>query len=217
MLQKSKKQLVRCDSCNTVWSIETWIAVERQEDAEIVQMIEDGIFFTRFCPTCGKEYKHITPTVYFDKNAKTMICFVDDCVMISQTEWLLNTLIDELGEKRDNIKLRVTTSINEFQEKIILHHNGLDDRVVELIKLRALDVVREEGYTHDFDDARCSVNEDTMDLQIDLCGNNPRHILLDRKWYDLLASKMIKVLNSEPTPLEINADWAIDFSFKHNI
>lgn len=217
MLSKKRTIRVRCADCGKMWEIDVWIALEEQEDADTVQMLEDGLFFKRFCPQCGKEYEYVTPTVYFDKKSKVMICFVKGSVEISQTELFITDLLKEIRVDRDSIKLRITTSCNEFIEKVLLHRNNIDDRVVELIKLWALDIVREEGYTQQFDETRCSVNEQTQELQVDFCGAKPRHLCLDMNMYERFAKDALKILNKEPTPLEVNADWAIDFAIKHNM
>lgn len=215
-MDKKKQFSVRCDECGCVWNLETWISIDEAEDIEAIQMIEDGIYFDHFCPECGKEYSFVTPTVYFDKEQRFMLCFIEGALDIAQTQHFLNELTSSLGVEKTNISIRIATSCNEFREKIILHRNKLDDRVVELMKLMALEIVRAEGWMQKFDETRCSVDA-SDNIHFDFCGKKPRHLTLIRGKYEQFAQQALEVLNQEPTPLEINSDWAIEFATKHGI
>jgi hypothetical protein len=54
-------------------------------------------------------------------------------------------------------------------------------------------------------------------LHIDFVGNEPRHISMERDRYERYANQAKRDLDSHPTPLRVDMEWAINFCESHNI
>ena len=213
---EKKTVRARCNKCDHTWDVDQHLCVD-SSNTEIVQLIEDGLFFTVYCPNCGEEYQFVNPTIYYNDKKKTVICFVEGTLDTSCAEHMINQMIDEFGEFANLITTRLTSTQNEFREKVILDQHSIDDRVVEIMKVLAMDVIRSEGWNQKFSDVRCSVSDDDKTLNIDFVGNEPRHISMDRDRYEKYAKQAKRDLDSHQTPLRVDMDWAISFCESHNI
>ena len=99
----------------------------------------------------------------------------------------------------------------------MLARHALDDRIVEILKILAMDVIRDEGWKQQFSDVRCSVSDDSQMLHIDFIGSEPRHIDVDRNKYDNYLTQAKKALENCDTPLRIDREWAMLFCESHDI
>lgn len=206
---------VECDECNHTWSVELWPLIADGDDEDAIQMICDGIFFEHSCPNCGHRYQFVDSLIYYDREKKTMICYVDSVMDLARVYQTLEDTAQEIKNLFEEAVIRVATSQNEFREKIMLHRDGLDDRIIELMKYWALQVLRGEGHNQEFEDIRCSLSDEKK-LCIDFIGSDPRCLILDMGFYEKYSCKMLEMINKEDQPIEVNQDWAVDFSERNN-
>ena len=109
---KNRKSLVRanCSECGHSWDVEKHLCIDAELDDEIVQLIEDGLFFTQYCPNCGHEYAYVYPTIYYNDKTKTMICFVEGVLDSSCAEHMIQGMMDEIGDAAKLVTARLTTT-----------------------------------------------------------------------------------------------------------
>lgn len=216
-MSNQKTLQLQCDNCGHIWDIETWQVVDEEKDRDAVNLICDGLFFYHRCPNCNSNYCISIPTFYVDIRNKVMICFVENLLDITSMSNIITRYANELGVSMQSSHIRLTTSVNEFREKVLLFKAGLDDRAIEILKLWALELLREEGHHQEFEDVRCGINPENQKICFDFVGEQPRHIDFDRKYYDEFIDGLIEILDQETTPLEVNADWAINYVDTHDL
>lgn len=201
---------IKCEYCSTEYDHVTHHVVEKHESEKLATDIVNDEFFYAVCPHCHRMIGVDHAVVYTDIEKKTLIAYFDSDIELSLAETQIGEWMQEFGVNSTYNTVRVVSTQNELREKIILMDNNLDDRVIEILKLWALDRVREEGHEQKFEEMRCGVLEDGY-MNIDFVGDNPMHIRVARSYYDKLAKAMKNAIDSSPTPLVVSTEWAVEF------
>lgn len=127
---------ITCPNCKTEQKIKVWESIDVSVSPKEKQKILDGDFFKFSCKKCDFEAPLAYNCLYSDVENKLLI-------------WLIPELTDEIKEKlsvADTLKgdekhdtsdyiYRIVTTPNELKEKIMIKDEGLDDRIVELLKM----------------------------------------------------------------------------------
>lgn len=208
---------IKCGYCGTEYDHETHHFVEKDSDKHLAEEIINDDFFYAVCPNCCRMTSVDHPAIYVDLGKRVMFAYFDSDVELAMAQNMIEQWINELCVTEAEFTVRVVSMQNELREKVILLENGLDDRVVEILKLWALDRVREEGNNQEFKEVRCGVLEDGY-LNIDFVGGpKPMHIRVARSYYDRMAKELIPALNQYPTPLEVSTSWAVEFDVNNRL
>ena len=214
MNQKSRIGM-KCAHCGCEYDALFPQIVLKDDDPELAQMIIDDTFFYVKCPECQHMENVDIPVMYADMKKQAIICYFGDIIELSNAQSYIEQQIAHFGIDREKSFVRVVYMQNELREKVILLEEGLDDRVVEILKLWALETVRNEGHRQVFEEVRCSVLHGDK-LNVDFVGDAPVHISLARSYYNRIANALIPALKKTPTPLEVSTEWAIEFDVNNS-
>jgi hypothetical protein len=201
---------IRCEYCGTEYDHPTHHVVMKNESPDLAQGIIDDEFFYAVCPHCHRMTGVDHPVVYADLAKSAIIAYFDSVIELSLAQKQIEEWVQEFGVDAKRSIVRVVSMQNELREKVILLENGLDDRVVEILKLWALERVREEGHHQEFDEMRCSVLEGGY-VNVDFVGSEPMHMRVKRSYYDQMAQSLMPAINQCQTPLEVSTEWAVEF------
>ncbi len=127
---------ITCPNCKTEQKIKVWESIDVSVSPKEKKKILDGDFFKFSCKKCDFEAPLAYNCLYSDIENKLLI-------------WLIPELTDEIKEKlsvADTLKgdekhdtsdyiYRIVTTPNELKEKIMIKDEGLDDRIVEILKM----------------------------------------------------------------------------------
>lgn len=199
-----------CEYCGTEYDHITHHVVEKHKNWPMALEIIDDDFFYAVCPNCCRMVGVDHPVIYTDLDNNALFAYFDTTIELSLAQTQIAQWMQEFGVNNKYSNIRIVSTQNELREKVILLDNGLDDRVIEIMKLWALDKVREEGHMQEFEEARCSVLEDGY-LNVDFVGDKSMHIRVPRSYYDRMAKELIPALDQYPTPLEVSTAWAVEF------
>ena len=132
---------VTCAECGHTGTYVMRALIDTAKDKDAINKILDARWFTYTCPKC-KERTIVTHTCLFhDTERKVLIALADseeDYEKISG--WMKGTYQkDELEQALLNMMrgsdCRLVRNLHEFQEKVLLHVLGMDDRVIEMCKV----------------------------------------------------------------------------------
>ncbi len=132
---------VTCAECGHTGTYVMRTLIDTAKDKDAINKILDARWFTYTCPKC-KERTIVTHTCLFhDTERKVLIALADseeDYEKISG--WMKGTYQkDELEQALLNMMrgsdCRLVRNLHEFQEKVLLHVLGMDDRVIEMCKV----------------------------------------------------------------------------------
>lgn len=130
-------ETITCPKCKTEQKIKIWESVNIAQSPKQKENILNGDFFTFKCKKCDCSMPIGYSFLYDEIEKKIMIWLLPDATeeTIDSIKEYSKSIIDENQLKAKNCILRIVTTPNELREKIMINDAGLDDRVVELVKM----------------------------------------------------------------------------------
>ena len=112
--------------CETTFDAEIPATADLSQDPEVEQLILDGSFMSVSCPACGKR---LSPEFPF---RLTGVPVVGDIILVPETDRAAYARgrVDYTGAAPG----RVAVGFPELMEKVLIFGQGLDDRVIEIMK-----------------------------------------------------------------------------------
>ena len=141
MAMRSKVNF-KCPKCGKNVEAEQWSAVSGDKNPQQKMKLLDGTLFKAVCKNCGRESTVGYPLLYNDMKENYMIWLVyydeeirhvTDYFKRSKSE---NLSDDDTVEPADpECRQRIVRSPEALREKIMIFDSGLDDKIVEIMKL----------------------------------------------------------------------------------
>ena len=135
------RRQIRCPSCGTVTEMTLWQSLTADDSPDLKDDLLKGKVNIFKCRECSQAALVPEPLLYTDANCKLMISF-SPCQPEKRAG--LFEKIKEASRKSGELdtleeyNLRFVTEYNELLEKILIFDNGLNDKVIEVIKLLVL-------------------------------------------------------------------------------
>lgn len=132
-----KNVSVTCPDCGEQGDFTIYISIDLVENPPMEEKIRSGSLFRYTCPSCGIITKIAYPTLIHDSEKKQMI------YLATNEETYQNTLktysvggsSTAEGLLHGDYTVRLFRSVPELMEYFRIRKEGLDDRVVELMRL----------------------------------------------------------------------------------
>ncbi len=140
-MSKIRKEKIACPTCGAEDEVTVWDSLNTQFNPEEKQKLLDGTLFAFKCKQCGAVINLNYDTLYHDMENKAMIYLVPNGNLETSIEAL------KTAKKDANLEeyiMRVVKDKESLQEKAMIFDNGLDDRVIEIIKLSSYSFVKEK-------------------------------------------------------------------------
>ena len=145
-MSKCSIEKISCPVCGKSGEFKIWDNLNTDLDKEAQQQLLDGKLFLFECEKCGNSTHVFYPCLYNDVENKVMIHLVEEKEVSStvQTLKLTEQRMKEINLENLSFKLpgmdlsyrkRIVTNEDSLREKAIIFNHGLDDRVIEIIKL----------------------------------------------------------------------------------
>ena len=125
------QQEINCPNCGTPISFTLWDSINTMIPNAISDIIS-GKLFDIECDKCGYKTRVDYPILFNDMVHHVMIYYIHS----DQMEDTIRTasIMRMIGSE-----VRIVTSQNELREKAMIFNSGLDDRVIEIVKLLTLE------------------------------------------------------------------------------
>ena len=141
MSVNTKKHLP-CPKCGQMSDVTVWNSVTVKSEPDLKNDILQGKVNFFECGTCGYRALMPDPMLYHDEDKKLIMSFspIDDDIKAQEFLTKMCETSKESGElkKLEGYNLRFVTDINALMEKILIFDSGLNDKVIEVIKLMIL-------------------------------------------------------------------------------
>lgn len=95
-----------------------------KDNLEAQNSIFNEELFLYRCPHCGHYQRISYECIYYDEYTKYAVLLGRDG----------NKMLRKTGLELNNYQIRFVEDISELKEKIIINENGLDDRIIEIMK-----------------------------------------------------------------------------------
>lgn len=209
-----------CPSCGAAINIPYYEEINVADHPEEKARILSGDFFKFTCPECGALLPVSGPLLYHDPNVPTMLYLVPQGfeAQTARLDELLALIQGMEGDQTSLYQSRLVTSVDKLLEKIYIQDAGLDDRVVELVKLAYLkhyaSALKEKGTIHA---SLYMPSEDGSEAQIVfILGESQEMASVDfsKDYYVHFATEFEKTLKEATSVnqfLTIDEKWAAEF------
>ena len=133
------KVSIQCPKCKNSIQVEQWGAVNGDKNLQQKIKILDGTLFNIRCPQCGSENTIGYPMLYNDPKENIMIWLVFDDEEVKHISDYYRTSKNEIGENGEIVdrecRQRIVRDSHRLREKIMIFDSGLDDKIIEIMKL----------------------------------------------------------------------------------
>ena len=199
------KEIIKCPECGKENEFIVWQSLNGDLDPEAKQKLLDGTLFQFKCSGCGYESNVSYPTLYHDMSNQLMIYFVkEEDVEETKKTFEPNS---EFGFVMEGYRRRIVIDQNSLREKAIIFENGLDDRVVEIIKLIYFSNLRQSQPDAKVDVAYFMVAEG--EYQIHFLGETPMTAVVDASLYEKVAHDFADKIENAEEDYIIDLGWAL--------
>ncbi len=140
-MSKREQVTVTCPYCNNEHPFTMWGSINTVLDPQMKAAVRDRSAFLFECPTCGEKTYVDYSMLYHQMEDRIMIHYVnsDEDAQEAYKLYMQEDDSDSLGllqtMREDDYLIRIVRSQSEMREKIAIFDAGLDDRIIEMIKL----------------------------------------------------------------------------------
>jgi hypothetical protein len=218
-MSEKESAIVHCIHCGSKHRITAYPVLDKAESPRLARRLINGTFFEHKCNTCGKIYEILYPVLYKDDENAVMICYSTDTNEEVETNIAIQRRRDGMeSEAEDPIQIRHVRSCNALREKARLFEVGLDDRIIELLKVQLLNRgKRQQAFSESIHEVLCWAGDDAR-LYFDFLGDaDTISTGIDVGLYHLLYKYYNATINNQhPNPSMVDIDWAMNFITSNN-
>lgn len=134
MATEFRQSKLRCPKCGKTSLVPVFDSIDLSESSETTRrMALSGKLFAFQCPSCGKKEPLSYPMSLIDDGTSSMITVLDKSNKKESYKEIYSVYKDM--DAQDDDKFRVVDTCQELSEKLRTFEDGLDDRIVEVLKL----------------------------------------------------------------------------------
>lgn len=205
-----EKGIYVCDHCHSTNEFDVTEYVNARKDPQAKQKLIEGKLFLQHCEKCGSENVVVSSMLYEDPD---LHYFVE---MVPKGDTQTGRVLEKkyLGkEAQDNpgaYQKRVVHEPNDLLEKIAVFEEGLDDRIIEIMKLSAAAaILNQQKITV----TGMYFSPSEKGREFDVLVNNAFYgtIPFQQKLYDEIRDSYLPLLNRhEASASLVDMDWALE-------
>lgn len=207
---------VKCPTCGQSSIVPIWTSINAQFDVDRKARLLEGTLFQHLCPRCGQNIKLDYECRYHDMNHRVVVHYVRTeksarRVFEAAHDFQLNpdgAVSGRPSGSGPRYRERVVKTQNALREKAIIFDQGLDDRIVEVMKAIVIQQRFEQVYDLEDSEVLFAVDQNG-DQRLEFYTENPFAIYVDKDLYPELESCLRGLLTKENgEPHEIGLSWA---------
>ncbi|MDD6389553.1 MAG: CpXC domain-containing protein [Firmicutes bacterium] len=136
-----------CPECGREGEFTYWSNINTYDQPVMKNMVRTGAAFMYTCPECGKTSIVDFPFIYHQMEDQMMIYYThgEDTAEAEEYFAQQNARFEELHVGGEMYLNRVVRSLDEFLEKLKIFDAGLDDRVIEVVKLTVAELAARQN------------------------------------------------------------------------
>ena len=131
-MEEPESSFFICKSCGGQFETEYNSNISSEDDPEILNAFFDSSLFHKTCPECGREAILDDVFAYTDVKNKAVLVMVP-LDYPDREDVILG--IKEGIQENPELSLRIVDSVKRLIEKAKIFHLGLDDRIIEILKV----------------------------------------------------------------------------------
>ncbi len=200
-----------CARCASVSKQRLWDSVNVTLEPALRERALSGDLFRMTCPSCGDGVHAQYDCLYHDMKQTFMI----QLTHVDRVEQVSAALAEAAKQMtmRDKYRMRIVTSFHDMLEKVLVFEAGLNDGVVELIKV--LMPAQEEALRDAMLRFQAVTEEGELAFAIVRPGGKQQYAVLPRGLYDDLAKEafqeMFAFADVRGSWLRVDADAVVKY------
>ena len=129
---------IKCPECGTETDFPIWASINTKLNPEMEAAVRDMSIFRFVCPHCGAETKVNYPVLYHQMEDSYMVYYVPSSEDIEVVYKMFRG--DEMSDEFRKMTVegylyRIALTQNQLREKLLIFDEGLDDRIIEVMKI----------------------------------------------------------------------------------
>ncbi|MCR5600234.1 MAG: CpXC domain-containing protein [Ruminococcus sp.] len=136
-MSKNHVEKIKCKKCGKESDYLVWEIMDTNIDPQMKEQIRNGEAFRWHCPHCDNNSLIFYPTIYHQVSDKYLLCYVPGDP--TTAEKCMRDLEKDPGDSGytfdSSFTKRVVYDMNQLREKLMILDEGLDDRVIEIMKI----------------------------------------------------------------------------------
>ena len=199
-------QNITCPRCGRDHRIKVWSSLNAELNPLEKQSLLDGTFF-RFECECSFSADIDAPLLYNDMTHQVMVYYVDE-ESVQKTQEMFSELVGDFNSAMAEYRVRIVTDKNVLREKAVIFDLGLDDRVLEIVKLFYITNLYEQRPNAKVEKVLFFTHEGKWYLQF--MGADDLTAELDGELYQAIQKEFSERLQAEQSA-SIDLEWARQF------
>ena len=214
-----------CPKCGGEDDFAVWLSINTMDYPEVKQKIMSGEIFLFKCPKCGSETNIKYDCLYHQMENHLMIQVANNDESVKKAvEALEKILYDNKVQAfqllDSDYTFRIVRDNNQLREKIYIFDHGLDDRVIELMKVIIISHLADTEPDLKVSDLLLNINEGAPEKFVLKTEDGQwTSFPFVQKTYDIIKTEILDLFASNDDGKRsyiININWAIDYLSSHS-
>ncbi|SEK34078.1 CpXC protein [Pseudobutyrivibrio ruminis] len=209
-------EIIDCPKCGKSSEFTIWQSLNTVLNPEMKAKVMDGSIFKFTCPHCQEVTNIQWDFVYHQMDDCLMInlCTEDDVdEQIATIDHIRNDGFKELGvNPSEGYTNRIVTSQNDLREKIFIFDAGLDDHVIEMMKMYMIGVLNSNNPDMNINGLLLEIEEDNVPRSFAVF--NDRGYLGSTEYaqdlYDGIKESIVDKIDISDDDYLIDQNWAYE-------
>ena len=191
---------VSCPKCGSEIEYTMWLTINTEVKTAIQDIIS-GKLFDIECKSCGLKSRVVYPILFNDMLHKMMIQYA--------MEEDASTVLKQFDKYRyHGFRLRLVSTQQSLREKTWILNDGLDDRIIELMKAIILPQKQIEMPEKQIKEIYYCGSAEHIFFELDCESGEIVRVASAREGYNNLKEQFNEYLDDERTPYVIDRKWA---------
>lgn len=205
-----EKGMYVCDHCHSTNEFDVTEYVNAQQNPQLKEKLIEGKLFLQHCHRCGSENIVVSSMLYEDDDLHYFVEMVPAGDTETGKKLERKYLSKETQKNAGAYQKRVVHEPNDLLEKIAVFEEGLDDRVIEIMKLSAAAAILNHQKI-DVSGMYFSPSEKGREFDVLVKNEFYGTIPFQQKLYDQIRDSYLPLLNShEASAALVDMDWALE-------
>lgn len=204
-MSRMSTELISCPKCGKESEFVVWSSLNADIDPTAKQKLLSGTLFNFTCSHCGNMTNVLYPILYHDMTHSAMVYLVDED-SVEKTQEMFSGPGYEPVFGNDEYRVRIVTHPHSLREKAIIFDNGLDDRVIEIVKLIFRDKLSERLNGKIFSAVYFRIFDGNYLL--DFLGDSVMTMPFERSFYEEIRDKYSAVFSQDNSETIVDTQWA---------
>lgn len=211
-MSKIHMENIKCISCGKESPYRCWDMIDPMFDQSIKDKVLSGEIFTFACPECGFQRRVTYDCIYQEMGRGIYIHLVTSEDSYMQAVNLYADRDEHSGTVLASEIIRIVLSQNQLAEKIRIFDEGLDDRVIEIIKAYYLSELYRQSPDFEADEVLFYKNEKgEYEIAFLSKDGNHRTVTFNKQLYDDIYQDIGRKLPPMNQEIEVDMEIAMEY------